>query len=447
MIVKVSRILLCTLTLCLLLESSARAQRAREMFERLNPKNAISGMKSTMNKVRHATLFDEMESRLPRWKPLFKRKAIQTSAQDSGSVRIPGLAPVTTQDMPKLPSEDLFGSSEDGFYEPTLNSIYDDKSKGKKTGGTIDCVPGKSCGGPDCDEFWAHRSSASVEFLYLTARGANLHYATVVDGLGANAVPLGPDGVADPEYDSGLRFVWTHAIDRDSSFVVGFSHFESSTSDSLGLQGGSGFVRADVVHPNTVNVAADSLNALATYDIDFQFIDAAYRHILYGGSDYAINYFFGFRYGTLDQDFQGNFTITGRTTVNSEVDFHGFGPRLGLEGERNLGKGMLIYSRGAANFLAGEFHGDYLQTNIAAGSQARLSYDDDRIVSLLELELGVGWENCCGNFRVTAGYYIGAWFNSLTTAGFINGVQNNNFTDVDETLSFDGLTARAEYRY
>ena len=76
-----------------------------------------------------------------------------------------------------------------------------------------------------------------------------------------------------------------------------------------------------------------------------------------------------------------------------------------------------------------------------------MTYNDDRIVSILELELGMGWQNCCGNFRVTAGYYIGSWFNTLTTAGFIEGVQNNNFVDVDETLSFDGLALRAEYRY
>ena len=44
------------------------------------------------------------------------------------------------------------------------------------------------------------------------------------------------------------------------------------------------------------------------------------------------------------------------------------GPRFGLEAERLLGDyGLLLYSKGYVNFLAGSNSADYLQTNILSG--------------------------------------------------------------------------------
>ena len=59
----------------------------------------------------------------------------------------------------------------------------------------------------------------------------------------------------------------------------------------------------------------------------------------------------------------------------------------------------------------------------------------------------LGWQDPGGFFRLTAGYYIGAWFNTLTTPTFVNAVENNNFADADDTLTFDGLTVRAQLNF
>lgn len=299
-----------------------------------------------------------------------------------------------------------------------------------------------------CPSFWEHRTKVFGEFLLLAPRDVDVRYATPVDGLGAAAVPIGRSAVADLDHDPGFRVGGSLALDSQSSLSAGFTHYESDTSHSVTLPGGAGFLRADLVHPNTDNVAADSLSASSRYDIDFDLVDIDYRGLLCGGCDHYLNYVIGFRYGRLDQDLRANYIITGDTTVDTEINFDGFGPRLGLEGEQYIGRGFLVYGKGFASFLGGEFRADYSQNNVFAGNQARAGFDDDRIVSLLQLELGLGWQSKCGRFRASAGYHVASWFNTVTTPEFIDAVQNNDINDgEDQILTFDGLATRVEYRF
>ena len=113
------------------------------------------------------------------------------------------------------------------------------------------------------------------------------------------------------------------------------------------------------------------------------------------------------------------------------------------------GHGFLVYSKGAINFLVGTCSADYLQTNVFAGTQARTALQDSRIVTIPEMELGAGWQNCNGCFRITAGYYLAAWFNMLTTPEYLGTIRTpqNTFESQIKTLTLDGLTVRAELRY
>ncbi len=44
-------------------------------------------------------------------------------------------------------------------------------------------------------------------------------------------------------------------------------------------------------------------------------------------------------------------------------------------------------------------------------------------------------------------HWLSGWFNTLTTGSYIDGVRASSFTDLSETLTFDGLVTRAELRY
>ena len=314
-----------------------------------------------------------------------------------------------------------------------------------------ECQTGcNECCEPECcPKFWEHRTGLNASFLYLHTTNVDLPYTTHVDGNTQAAVPLAPTNSVDPDYDPGFRVGFSYALDYRSSFTANYWFYESSTDNSVILPGGTGFLRPELTHPNTLNAFADRLSADARYDIDFQMADANYKSVLWGGQDYFLNYVAGFRYANLDQDFDVAYTNNDLLTVDTEIDFDGWGPRLGLEGERLLGRrGFLVYSKGHANFLVGEFTSNYLQRNETTNvTQAHAGFEDDRIVTQLEYEMGFGWQNRCGTFRLMAGYYIAAWFNSVTTPSFIRAVQAGNYDNVDETLTFDGLTARLEVRW
>ena len=48
---------------------------------------------------------------------------------------------------------------------------------------------------------------------------------------------------------------------------------------------------------------------------------------------------------------------------------------------------------------------------------------------------------------MSIGYSFSAWTNVVKTDEFINAVQTNNFLDLGETMTYDGLVARLEGRF
>lgn len=298
-----------------------------------------------------------------------------------------------------------------------------------------------------CPPFWQHRTSWFGDFLYLKAREVDLPYATHVDGPINSAVPLAPPSVVVPDYEPGLRVGHVWALDDSSSFKATYWFYRSETSDSLTLPGGTGWVRPEVTHPDTPAADFDKLAAVADHEIDFQMVDVVYRTILQRDCDYSVNYQVGLRYAQLDQQFRSEFSILGVRTVNTGIQFKGLGVRAGLDGEFALGRGFFAHSQAFGNILAGQFSADYVQQFNLAGLEANTGLEDNRIVPQLELELGLSWRDSSGRLHVRAGYYLGAWFNIATTPTWIDAVQTNNATDVSESLLFDGMTIRAEYRF
>lgn len=308
------------------------------------------------------------------------------------------------------------------------------------------CCPKDDCCEPP--EIWEHQHRIFGEFLYLSPRGADLAYSTASMGTYANPNPVAPSLVADPDYSPGFKVGGAYALDCLSSIVGTYWWYSSDANGADSLPGGN-----QVFHrPETLRVEPNVqfgtvLDASSRYDIDFQMADLEHRKVLCGDECHVINRVVGVRYANLEQDFRGLYQGNDTITVDSEVDFAGAGPRLGLTGEWLGSKGFYYYGEGFVNVLAGRFTIDYNQMTNQVIQEARAGLTDDRFVTQLELELGLGWRNRCGNIHLRAGYYMNHWFNAITTPGFIDGVQANRIDDLDDTLSFDGLSARAEVRF
>ena len=316
---------------------------------------------------------------------------------------------------------------------------------------TCDTCP-QDCGGSCCRQQcppWAHRSGVHAGFLYLRARDADISYAAVTDGPvvppPASPIVLNPLGTVDPDYQPGFFAGISSALNVSTSIDVRYTFFESSTDDSIDTNAPLA-LRSLVVHPSTVDAATDFLDANASLDIDFDLIDVDFRRVIWCGDLHAVNVVLGARYAQLDQRFESEFNSLGTTNVNTDIDFDGGGIRVGLDGQFfGCGKNLSIYSRGVASFLGGRFRGEYFQGSTADPVVVATDWEAGRIVPILDFELGVRFDHKQWNFG--AGYLISTWFNTPDTSEWINTVQTGNYTDVDGTLSFDGLKVHLAYNW
>ena len=305
------------------------------------------------------------------------------------------------------------------------------------------------CGGGCCEPFWAHRTGAFLDFLYLRPRNADVAYALPRNGIDpATAVPFGGVSTANPDYSPGFRIGGNYALDRCSSFQLAYTYFQTESNGSV-FANPPLAVHSLVTDPHTYTAASDSLAALSRYNIRFQLVDLDYRRLIAAGNNWSVNYAVGTRYAHLTQLFRESQPIgPGQTSVGTNINFDGAGSRVGLLGQRKAAnRGFMIYGQGFADILVGNFRSNYQQINNFQQTQVWTNWKDFRPVPILEFELGGGWQTANGRFRVSGGYYFASWFNTVSTSNYIQAVQTNNYVNIGNAITFDGLVLRGQYNY
>lgn len=315
----------------------------------------------------------------------------------------------------------------------------------------VTCVPATCTPAP---VVWHLPTRIFGDLLFIQATGVDMAHAQQQDGIGgAGTVPRGRIGVLDPDHELGFRVGGGFALSPQSRLNVLYSHYDSATADSLGLPTfPSGAIGSLVHHPNA-QITSSTGPVNATYSVDFQVGEITYEHLLRKTCNGYFSYLVGGRYGRLDQGFTQNAVFSGgsggRIDTNSTIDFEGGGPVIGLEGERWLGvTRFFVYGRSSVAALSGDFRSSYRMLNQSTASELTLvQWQDDRIVPMLEYELGLGWRGRRDRLSLSVGYLTTYWFNAVTTPVFIDAVQADNYVNVSDTLAFDGLSARAEWRW
>lgn len=299
---------------------------------------------------------------------------------------------------------------------------------------------------------WEHTCSLFADFLYMRPRNADVAYGVPIDGpiIGpppASPIQIGPTGIVDPDYAPAFRIGGSYDLNHPANIRAQWTHFTSDDSDSISTTAPN-LIRSLVSHPSSQSAATNFLRASADTSIDYDLVDVDYRGPLACGKKYYLNYLLGARYANLDQDFNARFASLGTETVSTRINFDGLGIRIGAEGERYApGTGFKLYGRGAASFVVGEFSGRYLQQQSFDPTVVNTSINVGRIVPMVDLEIGAGWASPSGHWHFTAGYLVSAWYNVVKTSDFIKGVQQNDVSNLSDTLTFDGLVARGEYRF
>jgi len=289
-----------------------------------------------------------------------------------------------------------------------------------------------------------------AEFLYLRAGNQEVVYGVPINGpIAPGVVPIqvGPTGIVDPDYDPGFRVGFTKSICESAAFAGTFTLFDSQTDGVMNVTAPV-VIRSMVIHPSSLNAAADWLSAQARYDVAFRMADLDYRQILLAGRCWSLTGLAGARYGQLEQAFRSTFTGLGTETINTDVNFDGGGLRLGLDAEHHAESwGFFLYGKTHASFLGGKFRARYFQGNNLDPVIVDTYWNANRVVSTLDLELGLGWRHVDDCFRINVGYRVSAWYNTVTTADFIGAVQQNDFGGLSSLTTFDGLAIRAEVRF
>ena len=305
----------------------------------------------------------------------------------------------------------------------------------------------------DCcpNPMWLHRHGVFADLLYI--RPGNIDYVYAVEQTGPLPTdsPTGPTGRVGFDADLGFRVGGSIAFSECSSIVASYTWFETDTQNTITAQPGNVLV-FQPGDPSIPNTGATAVQASANYFLRFQQVDIDFRQLLYGDCESAVNYFAGVRYANLKQTFGAREDIGvpfGLANVNTEINFDGFGIGFGLDAmRRSAYSGLLVYGKASSSFVAGEFKADYLETTqFGPNSIIANTLVDYRVMTILQSEIGLGWESECGTVRLTGGYMFAGWFNALTTGTYILGVQNREFSQLFETISFDGFVSRVEVRW
>ncbi len=313
------------------------------------------------------------------------------------------------------------------------------------------CTVAESCGPTECcTPWWAHRTGGFGEVLYLSAGNSDLIYAVEQTGPVAAASPTGPTGISNIGEHVGYRVGFSLAQNDCCSLNASFARWDGQTTSVLNATG-TNVLNSLVIHPSTATTGAASLQSKAIQSATFQFADVSLRKVYKASNAGVLNWNAGLRYGNMEQGLSADQIVsvaTGRTNVNTDIDFNGFGILGGLDGTRySHDTGLLVYGKALGSLLAGKWVADYRQTNQFGGGVIANHYDDFRVSPVIDTEIGVGWQNCSGRLRLTTGYLFSTWFNTVTTRDYIHSVRTANLLNLDDNLSFSGLTAKIDYRF
>ena len=294
------------------------------------------------------------------------------------------------------------------------------------------------------------------EAMWLHPTGIDMAHAQQQNGIGgAGTVPFGEIGVLDPAYDIGFRLGGEVEFTPCSAIFAQYGFFENTTTSSLeapDIPGGGGAVGSLVHHPGAaITASAGPVDAM--YDIEFQLADAAYRQILVRDNLRKVSVFAGGRFAQLDQFFMQEGVFSGGQfgviDTSSMIEFKGGGPMAGIDAEQKIGVGNFsVYGRALVAAITGVFENHYRMVNRSTETLlAESMWNDDRIVPMLDYELGIAWTGPQGHLRLSIGYMASHWFNAVTTPQFIDAVQADNYVDLGDTISFDGAVGRVQWTF
>ena len=307
---------------------------------------------------------------------------------------------------------------------------------------------------PEQDGSW----SLGVEALYWQPNNGDFQYAlTRKQTTGTNAThnALTTKEVSN-DYDWGFRLDGTYHIPFQGKDVelswVHFDHDQISDSSNA-YRTGSNAENAvnlpwDYVSPalGDSTQAFDSIHGKSEYDYDH--VDLVFGQKIKVGNRVMLRPFAGARWAEIDTKNTAAAKFADQSAVSPtdinqnwrfKSDFEGVGPRVGMDGDLDLGNGFGISVRAGLSLLVGD------QKNSNAGEQTTIADDSTQTVDVLshrvsktirvvpatDVKLGVNYTHVFSQSLaalVEVGYEVNNYFGALNKDlnGSFNSVNGNN---------------------
>lgn len=289
-----------------------------------------------------------------------------------------------------------------------------------------------------------------ADIIYLSPSNQEVAIAVPADGpIDFRRVPVqaGPTLLAEFDYEPGFRLGGAMRFTDCSQVRTTFTWLEASTNAAASTNPPL-VMWPMVTHPQVDLADRQFLDAGARYLLDIELFDADWVRVLTIGPFHRLDFVLGVRYAGLSQELRSFFVANGLDQVATDVNFNGGGIRVGLEGEWfDTCRTWLIYAKSAASFTAGEFRCGYRQDNNLGRRLVETSWKADRVVSMLDLEIGLGWQSRNDALRLTAGYMVSGWHNVITVPEYIDSVRANSYTGMGDFITFDGFVGRVDFRF
>lgn len=305
---------------------------------------------------------------------------------------------------------------------------------------------GAGCGEPSCCQQYVMFG----DILYLRPRNQEVAFAVPINGaVPPNPTPIqvGPTGVADFDYEPGFRLGGSIPFGECSRLRSVGTWFEADTNAYVRTFAPL-LISPMVSHPSIDLADRQFLAARARYLLDFELLDVDWVRVLSQGNYHQLDLVLGARYASMTEELRTYYIANDFDTVIADIAYAGGGIRVGLEGEwYDTTRCWLVYARSAASFVAGDARARYAQDSNFGARLVDTTWRAGRVVTMLDLEIGLGWTSANEAYRFTAGYMFSGWHNTVNTAQYIDAVQANEYAGLGDFMTFDGLVGRFEFRF
>lgn len=275
---------------------------------------------------------------------------------------------------------------------------------------------------------WLQPETNDLTFASVNTINSNTNGTAVNNGFGAYG-----EGV-EPDYDFGYGFELGMQIPGTTDDVtVNWQQLNTDNTDHVGPIGSN----QTIVLPDLNDVDAAEGKARLDYDA----VNLEFGHTIYQGP-WIVRPFAGVQYARITGDLDttgtaqasGQFLgqeLTGKAVdfVDEDGDFHGIGPRVGVDAKYNLGYGFGIVGEAAGELLVGTANSSLNATNAinvydADGDKlasANTVYsvnpeEEHTVVPGLEAKAGLAYDTAINPslcFGIEAGYYVADYLHAV----------------------------------